>query len=68
MAKRIFGWILFLWMLGCVVGAGYEAMHHSGPELGSEIGALLFCAVLGTIGLKLALSKDKQIGETQKSD
>jgi hypothetical protein len=59
MGKRIFGWVLFIWMSMCVVGAGREMLSHGGVWLASDVGACLFCVAVGLIGLAMELGKTK---------
>jgi hypothetical protein len=64
MIKRIFGWLLFAWMLGCLYGLIFDdtIAMAAGPRFWMKIGAGAFVVAVAVIGLMMGLGMNTDTG------
>jgi hypothetical protein len=66
MIKRIFGWLLFAWMLACVYGLFFdEKMDMNiapGPKFWTKLGIGAFVVAIAGIGLMMGLGMNTRTG------
>ncbi len=66
MIKRIFGWLLFLWMLGCLYGLLFDKSMDMdiapGPKFWTKLGIGAFIVAVAGIGLMMGLGLNTSTG------
>ncbi len=64
MIKRIFGWLLFAWMLACLYGILFE----NGPgTIWMKLGIGAFIVAVAAIGLMMGLGINTDTGQPKDS-
>jgi hypothetical protein len=68
MVKRIFGWILFAWMLACLYGLVFQDDMDvaPGPGFWMKLGIGAFLAAVAGIGLMMGLGMNTKTGPPEE--
>jgi hypothetical protein len=60
MWKRVFGGVVFVWMTAAAIGSWREVHLGQGARGGTELAAVVVCALLALIGRLMAIGPAKR--------
>jgi len=66
--KRIFGFLLFAWMVACLAGLIGDVRNQVGTRFWMDVGVGVFVVALGLIGLQMVFGKGNATNPPDDTD